>query len=66
MDNRGEFAARTIYEEEGSTMRTAYDAWRDNERYEDMSEFDKFLVDEYEAERLEEKADQYDREEEEE
>lgn len=45
-------------------MRTAYDAWRDNDRYEDMSEFDKFLVDEYEAEKLEEKAD--DRKEEEE
>ena len=41
-------------------MRTVYDALRDHERYEDMSEFDKFLVDEYEAERYQEKADRYD------
>ena len=34
-------------------MRTVYDAWRENDRYEDMSEFDKFLVDEYEAEKYE-------------
>lgn len=38
-------------------MRTAYDAWNDHDRYEDMSEYDKFLVDEYEAEKYEEKAD---------
>lgn len=38
-------------------MRTAYDAWNEHDRYEDMSEFDKFLVDEYEAEKYEAKAD---------
>ena len=38
-------------------MRRVYDAWRDNERYEDMNEYDKFLVDEYMAEELQEKAD---------
>lgn len=38
-------------------MRTVYDAWRENDRYEDMSEFDKFLVDEYEAEKFEARAD---------
>jgi hypothetical protein len=39
-------------------MRTVYDAWREHDRYEDMSEFDKFLVDEYEAEKYEAKADE--------
>jgi hypothetical protein len=43
-------------------MRTAYDAWNDHDRYEDMSEFDKFLVDEYEAEKYEAKDDQYEQE----
>lgn len=38
-------------------MRTVFDAMRENDRYEDMSEFDKFLVDEYKAERYQEKAD---------
>lgn len=42
-------------------MRTVYDAWREHDRYEDMDEFDKFLVDEYRAEKLQEKADEYDR-----
>ena len=40
-------------------MRTVYDAWREHERYEDMDEFDKFLVDEYRDEKLQEKADEY-------
>lgn len=39
-------------------MRTVYDVWRENDRYEDMSEFDKFLVDEYEADKYEAKADE--------
>ena len=34
-------------------MRTVYDAWREHDRYEDMSESDKFLVDEYEANKYE-------------
>lgn len=45
-------------------MRTVYDAWRENDRYEDMSEFDRFLVDEYEAERCGEKADRHERQQE--
>lgn len=40
-------------------MRTVYDAWREHEHYEDMSESDKLLVDEYEADRQQEKADRY-------
>lgn len=40
-------------------MRTAYDAWREHDRREDMSELDKMLVDEYEADRYQEKADKY-------
>lgn len=40
-------------------MRTVYDAWSEHDRYEDMDEFDRFLVDEYEAEKLEGKADEY-------
>ena len=43
-------------------MRTVYDAWRAHDRYEDMDEFDKFLVDEYEADRRQEKADRYEME----
>ena len=45
-------------------MRTVYDAWREHDRYEDMSEYDKFLVDEYRAGKLEELADRYDEEQE--
>lgn len=45
-------------------MRTVYDAWRENDRYEDMDEFDKFLVDEYEAEKREERAERMEVEEE--
>lgn len=45
-------------------MRTVYDAWREHDSYEDMSEFDKFLVDEYEADRQQEKADRMEVEEE--
>lgn len=40
-------------------MRMVYDAWREHERYEDMDEFDKFLVDEYRDEKLQEVADKY-------
>ena len=40
-------------------MRTANDAWRDHDRYEDMSEFDKFLVNEYEVDKAQERADRY-------
>ena len=40
-------------------MRTAHDVWRENERYEDLSEFDKFIVDEYEADRAQERADEW-------
>lgn len=43
-------------------MRTVYDAWREHDRYEDMDEFDRFLVDEYEAERQRERADRYESE----
>ena len=46
-------------------MRTVYDAWREHDRYEEMDEFDRFLVDEYEADRRKEKADRYEMEEEE-
>ena len=38
-------------------MRTVYDARREHDRDEDMDEFDKFLVDEYEADRYQEVAD---------
>jgi hypothetical protein len=38
-------------------MRTAYDAWRDHDRYEDMDELDKLIVDEYEADKAGERAD---------
>lgn len=40
-------------------MRTVYDAWREHDRYEDMSEFDQMLIDEYEADRAQERADRY-------
>lgn len=40
-------------------MRTAYDAWRDHDRYEDMSGFDQMIVDEYEADKAQERADSY-------
>lgn len=40
-------------------MRTAYDAWRDHDRYEDMDELDRMIVDEYEADRQQERADRY-------
>lgn len=43
-------------------MRTVYDARREHERYEDMSAFDQFLADEYEAEKQEERADRYEEE----
>lgn len=43
-------------------MRTVYDAWRGHERYEYMDERDKMIVDEYEADREQEKADRYDEE----
>ena len=39
-------------------MRTVYDAWREHDSYEDMSEFDEFLVDEDEADKYEAKADE--------
>ena len=38
-------------------MRTIYDVYRDHVRYEDLNEFDKFIVDKYEADRYQEKAD---------
>lgn len=40
-------------------MRTVYDAMREHDRYEDMSESDKLLVEEYEADRQQEVADRY-------
>jgi hypothetical protein len=43
-------------------MRTVYDAWREHDRYEDMDEFDRFLVDEYESDRQQERADRYESE----
>lgn len=42
-------------------MRTAYDAWRDHDRYEDMDEMDRLIVDEYEAEKEGERADAIER-----
>lgn len=42
-------------------MRTAHDAWREHDRYEDMDEMDRMIVDEYEAEKEEERADAYER-----
>lgn len=42
-------------------MRTAHDAWRVHDRYEDMDELDKLIVDEYEADRAEERADAFER-----
>ena len=40
-------------------MRTAYDAWREHDRYEDMDEMDRLIVDEYEAEKEGERADAF-------
>lgn len=42
-------------------MRTAYDAWREHDRYEDMDELDRLIVDEYETDRAEERADAFER-----
>lgn len=42
-------------------MRTVYDAWREHDRYEDMDELDKMIVDEYVAEKEGERADTFDR-----
>jgi hypothetical protein len=43
------------------TMRTAYDAWREHDRYEDMDEMDRLIVDEYEAEKEGERADAFEK-----
>lgn len=43
------------------TMRTEYDAWREHDRYEDMDEMDRMIVDEYEAEKEGERADVFER-----
>ena len=52
------------FDQEGvqAKVRTVYDARREHERYEDMSAFDQFLADEYEAEKQEERADRYEEE----
>lgn len=42
-------------------MRTVYDAWREHDRYEDMDEMDRLIVDEYEAEKEGECADAFER-----